>query len=221
MAIPGPPDARFETHPSTHWRVPWAVSLHCFTESPPTRCASSRFSMRSLLSATAGTENDRQRRCGAVAGIADRQPRAAVALRDPAQRDGAPAFKAWWTQFVPKPVERSTYVLFSSLALVLLFWQWRPLPAVLWHVDHRRSPWRSRRCRPGLADRAEQHVPDQPFRTVRPASGRQRPGRPADGGAAVSHAAVLQVRAAPDLSRLDHRVLGDAHHDRRATCSPR
>ena len=44
-------------------------------------------------------------------------------------------FKEWWTQFVPKSVERSTYVLFSSLALALLLWQWRPIPTVLWQID--------------------------------------------------------------------------------------
>ncbi len=47
-----------------------------------------------------------------------------------------PAFKRWWAKMVPQPVERSTYVLLSSLVLLLLYWQWRPLPGVFWQVQN-------------------------------------------------------------------------------------
>jgi protein-S-isoprenylcysteine O-methyltransferase Ste14 len=52
-----------------------------------------------------------------------------------------PAFKRWWTKFVPPPVERSTYVLQSSLLLGLLFWQWQPIPTVVWDVGHPAGRW--------------------------------------------------------------------------------
>lgn len=45
-------------------------------------------------------------------------------------------FKNWWTQFVPKPVERSTYVLFSSVCLGVLFYFWQPVGGTIWHVTN-------------------------------------------------------------------------------------
>ncbi|OBG59549.1 MULTISPECIES: methanethiol S-methyltransferase [unclassified Mycobacterium] len=45
-----------------------------------------------------------------------------------------PAFKRWWARFVPSSIERSTYVVFSSVVLALMYWQWRTMPTVVWEV---------------------------------------------------------------------------------------
>jgi protein-S-isoprenylcysteine O-methyltransferase Ste14 len=46
-----------------------------------------------------------------------------------------PWFKRAWTKFVPEPIERSTYVLFSSIAMILLFWKWEPIGGVIWSIE--------------------------------------------------------------------------------------
>ncbi|MBC7982578.1 MAG: isoprenylcysteine carboxylmethyltransferase family protein [Candidatus Obscuribacterales bacterium] len=46
-----------------------------------------------------------------------------------------PAFKRWWTRVVPESAERSTYTLFSSLALIALFAGWQPMGGVIWNID--------------------------------------------------------------------------------------
>jgi methanethiol S-methyltransferase len=46
-----------------------------------------------------------------------------------------PAFKQRWTRYVPQPVERSTYVLLSTVCLAVLLWQWRSIPVLIWHIE--------------------------------------------------------------------------------------
>ena len=45
------------------------------------------------------------------------------------------AFKKWWTTIVPEPIERSIFVLLTSLILLLMNWKWAPMPDLVWHVE--------------------------------------------------------------------------------------
>ncbi|MCE7924762.1 MAG: isoprenylcysteine carboxylmethyltransferase family protein [Haliscomenobacteraceae bacterium CHB4] len=47
-----------------------------------------------------------------------------------------PAFKRWWTQFVPEPIERSTFVLFTCICLITMVYFWQPLGGVIWSVEN-------------------------------------------------------------------------------------
>jgi protein-S-isoprenylcysteine O-methyltransferase Ste14 len=46
-----------------------------------------------------------------------------------------PAFKQWWTKIIPEPIERSVYVLLSSLCLIVLFYFWQPMGGIVWSVQ--------------------------------------------------------------------------------------
>lgn len=48
-----------------------------------------------------------------------------------------PAFKRWWTRIVPEHLERSTFVLLSSLCLMLMMWQWQPIGGIVWSTENK------------------------------------------------------------------------------------
>jgi methanethiol S-methyltransferase len=47
-----------------------------------------------------------------------------------------PAFKRWFTKFIPEPLERSTFVLLASLCLMLMMWQWQPIGGMVWSIKN-------------------------------------------------------------------------------------
>tara|TARA_R110002126_G_scaffold57662_5_gene152650 strand:- start:169 stop:909 length:741 start_codon:yes stop_codon:yes gene_type:complete len=47
-----------------------------------------------------------------------------------------PAFKNWWVKIIGKPAERSTYILLTSLALLLIFWKWQPMTDTVWAIEN-------------------------------------------------------------------------------------
>ena len=68
-------------------------------------------------------------------GAAD-QPGGDVDLRRAAQRHGAPGLQALFMRFASPAIERSTYVLLASLSLILLYWQWQPMPTMVWNIEN-------------------------------------------------------------------------------------
>ena len=126
-----------------------------------------------------GAEGDRHR-CGRAAGRSTRrQPPADVAVCRAAQRHGAQAVQAMVDALCPEAGRAQHLRAAASLALILLFWQWRPIPTVVWHVANPAVAMAImgavvRR----LAAGADLDLPDQPLRAVRAASGREQPRRP-------------------------------------------
>ncbi len=125
-----------------------------------------------------------------------------------------PAFKRLITKVVPATIERSTYVLASSLALLFLFWQWKPLGGIVWDVQNEVGLvllYGGFSIRLGAG--SVRHLRDQPFRPVRPPAGLESSLWETPDRSEVCHAACLSDCTAPPLCRLVFRVLEYAGYD--------
>jgi protein-S-isoprenylcysteine O-methyltransferase Ste14 len=126
-----------------------------------------------------------------------------------------PTFKRWWTRFIPQPIERSTYVLISNILMMLLMWQWRPMGGIAWDVTQPQLRWALH----GLFAIGWLAVPAvsllinhfdlfgtrQVWLHLRGQRYTHLPLRAHD----------LSLRAPSPLHRLDDRILGHTHHERR------
>ncbi len=122
------------------------------------------------------------------------------------QRNRRPAFKRWWTRVVPHSIERSTHVLFASLVLLFLHWQWRPMPEQVWLVHG----WMATALGDFLVwldHVSDQHFPDQSFRAFR-IKPKSLP--------AFLVTFALPIHLPSDLSQLPACLLGNAFDDGRA-----
>ena len=126
-----------------------------------------------------------------------------------------PAFKQWWAKIFPVACQRSTYVLLSSLILLLLFWQWRPIPIPVWQIDGIAAwlligvywlGWLIVLASTFMIDHFDLSGLRQAFFALR---GAERPG------SIVQDAPALQDRAASAHAGLSARILGHARDDRR------
>ena len=126
-----------------------------------------------------------------------------------------PAFKHRLTKIVPKHVERSTYVLATTGVLALVFWQWRPIPTVLWRVDDQAAQaglWALFAA--GLDARCRDDVRDRPLRHVRATSGRPTPAWAGRERAGVSPSVASPAGSPSDDAGLLPSVPRRANHDR-------
>ena len=123
------------------------------------------------------------------------------------------AFKRWWTRFVPEAIERSTYVLFSSLALVALFLWWEPIGGIVWNapagfardavISAYLFGWALLLYTTFLIDHFD----------LWPEAGLAPPAERALRPAAILHPEPLQVRPSSALHRLADHFLGGADND--------